>query len=305
LGILLERHRAPLYALALKILGYTPEAQDAVQEAFLIALRKIDQLREPEVVSGWLRAIMRNVCLSQIRKGQEEILFDELTMRFENESTEPSGEEVIDRLALREWVWTALEQLPEEMRVTAMLRYFGSYASSYEEISAILGVPVGTVRSRLNKAKVRLADALLKTAGLEHEEAGRLTESQARFFTAALDEFNRKRDCEMLVDAFSEDLVETFSDGNVRRGRAVLVSELEGDLEDGIKVHLTDVLASKDITIMEGTFENPPENPFHCPPAISWVFLYRDGTIRQARRRFAPRQRQEREQLDREREANA
>src|SRR4051812_35130969 len=75
--------RSPDHAL-----GYTPEAQDAVQEAFLIALRKIDQLREPEAVSGWLRAIMRNVCLSQIRKGQEEILFDELTMRFENEPTE-------------------------------------------------------------------------------------------------------------------------------------------------------------------------------------------------------------------------
>ena len=303
LGILLERHRALLYAIALNILGYTPQAQDAVQDTFLIAMRKIGQLREPESVGGWLRAIVRNVCLSQLRKGQGEILLDDLATRPVKESTETSGEEILDRLVLREWVWTALEELPEDMRVTAILRYFSSYAASYEEISSILGVPVGTVRSRLNKVKVRLADALLKTAELEHDEARRLTDSQTRFFTAALDEFNRKRDCEMLVDPFSEDLVETFSDGNVRHGRAVLVSELEGDLEDGIKVHLTNVLASKDITVMEGDFENPPDNPFHCPPAISWVFFYRDGTIRQARRRFASRT--EKGQLDQEWEANA
>ncbi len=79
-------------------------------------------------------------------------------------------------------------ELPETLRVTAMLRYFGSYAS-YEEISAILGVPVGTVRSRLNQ--VKLAEALLKTAGLEHDGARKLAESQIRHFTAAWDEINR------------------------------------------------------------------------------------------------------------------
>ena len=70
--------------------------------------------------------------------------------------------------------------------MTAMLRYFGSY-SSYAEISAVLGVPVGTVRSRLNQVKVKLAEALLKTAGLEHGEARELTASQTRFFSAAFD----------------------------------------------------------------------------------------------------------------------
>jgi RNA polymerase sigma factor (sigma-70 family) len=303
LGILLERHRAPLYATALNILGYTPQAQDAVQDTFLVAMRKIGQLREPESVGGWLRAIVRNVCLSQLKRDQGEILFDDLATRSIKEPAETSGEEILDRLVLREWVWTALQELPEEMRVTAILRYFSTYAASYEEISSLLGVPVGTVRSRLNKAKARLARALLKTAQLEHDEARRLTVSRARFFNAALDEFNRKRDCEMLVDTFSEDLVEIFSSGNVRHGRAVLESELQGDLEDGIKVHLTNVLASKDVTVMEGDFENPPDNPFHCPPAISWVFFYRGVSIRQARRRFALRG--EKGQLDQQWEANS
>src|SRR5919205_3810759 len=206
LGILLERHRAPLYALALQMLGHAPQAQDAVQDAFLIALRNIDRLRQPEAVGGWLRAILRNVCLERLRQGRGEILFDELAGTLEREPYEPSAEEAIDRLALRDWVWTALSELPEPLRVTAMLRYFGSYPS-YEELSAILGVPLGTVRSRLSRAKAKLADALLKTAGLEHDEARDLVESRSRFFDEALDELNRKRSHKMFTDTFSEDLV--------------------------------------------------------------------------------------------------
>ncbi len=287
LGILLERHRAPLHALALRMLGHAPQAQDAVQDAFLIALRNIERLREPEAVGGWLRAILRNVCLERIRQGRE-ILFDEPAGHFQREPYEPSAEEAIDRLALRDWVWTALSELPEPLRVTAMLRYFGSY-SSYEELSAILGVPLGTVRSRLNRVKAKLADALLKTAGLEHDEARDLTEARARFFAEALDEFNRKRSHEMFTGVFSDDLVMAFSDGTVSHGPAVLVAELEGDLEAGIKLHPTNVLASKGTTVMEGDFENPPDDPFHCPPATSMVFFHRDGAIHQVRRYFAPR----------------
>jgi DNA-directed RNA polymerase specialized sigma24 family protein len=63
LGVLFERHRAPLYALALRILGHGPRAQDAVQETFLIALRRIDHLREPAAVGKWLRTVLHNTCL--------------------------------------------------------------------------------------------------------------------------------------------------------------------------------------------------------------------------------------------------
>jgi RNA polymerase sigma factor (sigma-70 family) len=289
LGILLERHRTPLHALALQMLGgHAPQAQDAVQDAFLIALRNIDQLREPEAVGRWLRAILRNVCLERFRHHRGEILFDELAGRFEQEPYEPSAEEAIDRLALRDWVWTAFSELPEPLRVTAMLRYFGSY-STYEELSAILGVPLGTVRSRLSRVKAKLADALLKTAGLEHDEARDLAEARARFFAEAVDELNRRQSHEMFTGVFSDDLVMAFSDGTVSHGRAVLVAELEGDLEAGIKLHPTNVLASKGTTVMEGDFENPPDDPFHCPPATSMVFFHRDGAIHQVRRYFAPR----------------
>jgi RNA polymerase sigma factor (sigma-70 family) len=171
LGILLERHRASLYAVALRMLGHGPQAEDAIQDASVIALRSIDRLREPEAVGGWLHGILRNVCLRQLRERRDEIVYDESVAPLEKSASEPPAEEAIDRLAMREWVWSALYELPEALRVTAMLRYFGSF-SSYEEISAILEVPVGTVCSRLSQVKVKLAEALLKTAELEHGKAG-------------------------------------------------------------------------------------------------------------------------------------
>src|SRR5215207_278946 len=285
LGVLLERYRAPLYGLALQILGRRPEAQDAVHDAFLVALRKIDQVRETAAEGGWLYAILRNVCRMRLREGQGEILFDELPQNVEHRSFEPSAEESIDRLAMRDWVWTALSELTETLRVTAMLRYFGSYAS-YEEISAILSMPVGTVRSRLNQVKVKLAEALLETAGLEHGEARLLTESQTRFFGAAWDEYNRGQGYEIFASVFSENPAFFLSDGTTQ-GRGWMVEEFEGDLEAGMKLHLTNIIASKDVTIAEGNYENPPDDPFRCPPAISMVGFYRDGRIPRMHLHFA------------------
>lgn len=287
LGLLLESYRAPLYGLALRILGHGPEAQDAVHDTFLVALRKLDQVREPAAVGGWLHAILRNVCRMRLRAGQGELLFDEVPHHIERRSSEPSAEEAIDRLAMREWVWTALSELSETLRVTAMLRYFGSYAS-YEEISTILGVPVGTVRSRLNQVKIKLAEALLKTAGLEHDEARRLTESQTRYFSTVFDEYNRGQGYETLAGAVSDDFVRARSDG-FSGGLGCFLEELEDDLETGMKLHLTNIIASRDITVIEGDLENPPDNPFHCPPATSQVYFYHDGRICLMREYFAPR----------------
>lgn len=287
LGVVLERHHASLYALALRILGRGAEAQDAVQDTFLIALRSIDRLREPEAVGGWLRGILRNVCLRRLRERRGEILFEERSPRVEERFFESSAEEYIDRMALREWVWAALYELPEVLRVTAMLRYFGSY-SSYEEISAVLDVPVGTVRSRLNQVKIKLAEALLKTAGLEHDEARRLVESQTRLFGTVFGEYNRGEGYETFASIVADDFLYVEADGTAH-GRGWMIGMLEDDLETGMKLHITNIIASRDVTIVEGDLENPADNPFHCPPATSQVYFYRDGRVRVMREHFALR----------------
>jgi RNA polymerase sigma-70 factor (ECF subfamily) len=185
-------------------------------------------------------------------------------------------------------VWTALSELPEALRVTAMLRYFGSHAS-YEEIGAILGVPVGTVRSRLSRAKIKLADALLKTADLEHDEARRLAEAGGRFFSEWFGENNRGELNRDRLGVFSEDVELVFPDETVLRGRGAWAEIFKGTGGAGVKVHTTSVLTSGDVTVFEGSFENPPDDPFHCPPAMTQVYSYRGGRICQVRFYYAPR----------------
>jgi RNA polymerase sigma factor (sigma-70 family) len=288
LGLLLERYRGSLYAQALRILGYGPQAEDAVHDTFLVALRKIDQVREPDAVGGWLHAVLRNVCLMRLRAQQGEVLFDELYRHTAGDLSEPSAEEAIERLAMREWVWTALGKLPEVLRVTAMLRYFGSY-NSYEEIAAILGVPVGTVRSRLSQVKRKLAEALLQTAGLAHGEARKRTESSARFFAEFYGLHNQGEVSRDGLDAFSEDVAVVLPDGAVVRGRELLAEGLTEDQEAGVKLRLTDVMTSRDVAVVEGCFENPPDDPFHCPPATAQVHFYRGGRVHRVRFYYASR----------------
>ena len=288
LGVLLERYRAALYAQALGILGYGPQAEDAVHDTFVVALRKIDGVREPAAVGGWLHAILRNVCLMRLRTGRGEVLFDEMRPSTREDPSERSVEESIDQLAMREWVWTALSELPEALRVTAMLRYFGGRCS-YEEMAAILGVPVGTVRSRLSQVRLKLADALLETAGLAHDEARRLTESGARYFGAAAEEINSGQGYELLLNAYSDAPACVLTGGRTLHGRGVVQESLDSDMEAGIKLHPTNVLASKDIIVLEADFENPRDDPFHCPPATTQVHFQRDGLTHRVHLHFAPR----------------
>lgn len=287
LGLLFERYRAPLHALALGILGYGPQAQDAVHDTFLIALIRLDTLQDPAAVGAWLRAVTRNVCFEMIRRSAKTVPLDALAPDT-LPSALPSLEEQIDQLALREWVWTALAALPETLRVTAMLRYFGD-RSSYEHIALVLGVPIGTIKSRMNQVKIKLAEALLATADLDHTGARRRSVEATDYFTAATSQMNRDGDYAMFADAFADDPAMFLPDGTTLRGRGFLIEDLEGDMTAGVKMHLSHVYASTDITILEATFTNPPDNPTHCPPATTQVHFQRNGKTERVRLYFAPR----------------
>ena len=251
-----------------------------------MALRDFDKLRTPEAVGSWLRGIVRNVCLMKLR-AEHEVHVSNLDAYLDRQRVEPSAEEAIDRLALGDWVWTALAKVPEASRVTAMLRYFGSYPT-YEELSAILGVPVGTIKSRLNQARSKLAEALVEAAGSAHDEARRISELQARFFTEAHMEFNRGH-YEVLASAFSRDLKLGYSGWDDGGLEFLIRNVWEENLEAGVKLHPTNIIASKNVTVIEGSFENPRDDPFHCPPATSIVCFYRNGAIHGVRQYYAPR----------------
>ena len=166
LGALLERHRSRLHAIAVSVVGHGPAAEDAVQDTFLIALRRIGELRDPAAARAWLATILVNVCRGELRRP---------AARVGVEPWDPPGPDTaaqaIDDGALRDWVWTALERLSEPLRLAVMLRYFTG-ASSYEAIAEVCGVPVGTVRSRLSAAKAQARRGAARDGGRRARRGG-------------------------------------------------------------------------------------------------------------------------------------
>ena len=167
LGALLERHRPSLLDHALQLAGFRSDAEDAVQETCLAAVRHLGGVRDPDAIGAWLHAILRRACLQQRRRRRVDQTTDVLPDLADDA---PGPEAHIEQLELRDWIWGSLQQLPETLRITAMLRYFGSY-TQYDELAAILGIPIGTVRSRLSEARLKLADSLLTSAGLVDRES--------------------------------------------------------------------------------------------------------------------------------------
>lgn len=163
LGLLLTRHQAPMRAVALSLLGYGPDAEDAVQDAALTALRRIGDVREPAAVGAWLRAIVRNAARMRLRAVREVPGLDALEQLRVREDEPSHPERVVEQHAMRDWIWDAVEELPQQQRLVLMLRHF-SRITSYQEIAEVCEVPVGTVRSRLNQARAKMAKVLLSTA---------------------------------------------------------------------------------------------------------------------------------------------
>jgi RNA polymerase sigma-70 factor (ECF subfamily) len=154
-------HLDAAYTLAHYLVGNAADAQDVVQDAYLRALKYFDGFRGTEASEGraWLLTIVRNTAFTwRKRKGLEEHAteFDE---RLHSESVADAHPEteLIDS-GLRESLHQALDRLPAEFREVIVLRELEGM--TYKQIGEVTGVPVGTVMSRLSRARLRLQRAL-------------------------------------------------------------------------------------------------------------------------------------------------
>jgi RNA polymerase sigma-70 factor (ECF subfamily) len=162
-----------MYAAAVARLCDREAAADAVQEAFLVAMTRLHTLRDPAAVLPWPQQIVRNCALMHQRRYRHEIIIPVL----DNTATSPSPEQLFDDSALRDSIWTAIEELPEEERVCLVLRHF-TRCRSYDAIAGITEAPVGTVRSRLHRARHRLVEALVAIDDGSHRDQTRLEKSR-------------------------------------------------------------------------------------------------------------------------------
>ena len=152
-------HGRFLYAVAYRLSGNDDEAQDLVQES-LIRVRRGLERYEPGSLEGWLARIVTNVFLDEMRRRKRrptDALPDEPERVL---PAAPAADEVY--VGLSADIQTALASLPEEFRVPVVLCDIAD--QSYEQIAATLGVPVGTVRSRLHRGRKLLRDLLSEHA---------------------------------------------------------------------------------------------------------------------------------------------
>jgi RNA polymerase sigma factor (sigma-70 family) len=151
-------HLDAAYNLARWLMRNEDEAADAVQDACLRALRFIGGFRGGDG-RVWLLAIVRNTCYSRLRRGairESETEFDDEIHSPEIETANP--ETLLERSRNSETLRHALEDLPEEFREVVVMRELEGMA--YKEIAEVAGVPIGTVMSRLARARKRLQQTL-------------------------------------------------------------------------------------------------------------------------------------------------
>ena len=167
-GALVERYMRSAYAVALAVTGRHENAQDAAQEALLVALQRLEECRSPEKFAGWLMMIVRNRARNLVRR---EVLRDTDQVPESASSATPTPERDMETVELRQSLADALGGLPEIQREIVLLHDLEGW--KHGEIADRLGLPSGTVRSHLHFARKALRGALAALQPTETDEVVR------------------------------------------------------------------------------------------------------------------------------------
>ena len=160
---IVHAQEATVYHLALRQLGSREDAEDAAQEVFLKAWTALSSFRGESKLSVWLYRITSNVCTDMLRKRKETVSLsaenddgEAMELELPDERFDPAA--IAERRDLREQVGKALNALPADARDILVLREIGG--QSYDEIAETLSLDVGTVKSRIFRARKKLCALL-------------------------------------------------------------------------------------------------------------------------------------------------
>ena len=158
-------HEDALYNYALAIVRNSDDAQDLVQETYFKAYKNYHQFEGGTNSKAWMFMILKNTFINNYRKLKREpskVDYDEIEDIYENLKSEQSKDNNLDldfyNNLFDDDLSSALAKLPEKMKEVFLLCDLEGY--SYEEISEIVDIPIGTVRSRLHRARKLLQDEL-------------------------------------------------------------------------------------------------------------------------------------------------
>lgn len=162
---IVEYHKDKLFHLCYRMLGNREEAQDAAQEAFIRAYVNIHSYDTSKRFSTWLYRIATNLCIDRIRKKKPDYYLDAevagtdgLNMYSQIAADQALPEEELEQVELQEFIQSEILKLPEKYRTVIVLKYIDEL--SLKEISDILDLPLGTVKTRIHRGREALRNRL-------------------------------------------------------------------------------------------------------------------------------------------------
>jgi RNA polymerase sigma-70 factor, ECF subfamily len=163
-GQLVDLDGDQCYAIAYRILRDVERAQDAVQQAFLLAWRELPRLRDPERFSPWLHRLLVNACYEEHRRHRR------WTSRIRALPVDgPASADSTVSVDDRDTLDRAFLRLTPQHRAVFVLHHYAGFALA--DIAAIVGVPIGTVKSRLHHATRSLRAAIVADSQVDSTEA--------------------------------------------------------------------------------------------------------------------------------------
>ncbi len=163
---LIKKYEKPVYNFAYRLTGRYDDAQDVAQDAFVRVYNAIGSFRGDASFSTWMFRITTNVFLDERKKSKahptssldEYITTEESSMARQIEDPSPTPEALTEGMERSQILEQAIQSLPDYQR--AMVILYHTEQKSYEEIAEIMDLPIGTVKSRLNRARLALKEKL-------------------------------------------------------------------------------------------------------------------------------------------------
>ena len=153
-----------VFNMAYQFCGSREEAEDLTQEIFLKLYNSLGKFDFQRNFTAWLLTLTKNYLIDEYRRTKwEKTQRDEFDERVLSQPALSGPEDTFVRSETRAIIWEGLNRLSSEMRMAVILRDL--QGRSYEEMAGILGLPLGTVKSRVNRARLALAEVLKERKG--------------------------------------------------------------------------------------------------------------------------------------------
>lgn len=161
---LISQHERTVYNIAYRLTGNHEDANDVAQEAFLRAFSSLPDFRGDSSFATWLYRIVNNACLDELRRRKrqrvtsldESVTLEDGELSRQIADTSDGPEEALERVEIQRAVQESIQSLDEEYRIVLVMRDIQGY--SYNEIAEALGLNLGTVKSRINRARNALKE---------------------------------------------------------------------------------------------------------------------------------------------------